>query len=62
MTNPSMNTDAAPKSRRCDGWWLRGQANFDTAIARATMGEALSRISRCLVKDITATLNAHEDH
>ena len=30
-----------------DGWWLRGQANHDTAIARATMGEALSRISRC---------------
>ena len=30
-----------------DGWWLRGQANYDTAIARATMGEALSRISRC---------------
>jgi plasmid maintenance system antidote protein VapI len=35
-----------------DGWWLRGQANYDTAIARATMGEALSRISRCLVKNI----------
>ena len=30
-----------------DGWWLRGQANYDTVIARATMGEALSRISRC---------------
>ena len=30
-----------------DGWWLRGQANYDTAIARETMGEALSRISRC---------------
>ena len=29
------------------GWWLRGQANVDTAIARATTGEALSRISRC---------------
>jgi len=33
--------------RLSDGWWLRGQANYDTAIARATMGEALSRISRC---------------
>jgi len=30
-----------------DGWWLRGQANYDTAIARAEIGEALSRISRC---------------
>lgn len=30
-----------------DGWWLRGQANYDTAIARETMGEALARISRC---------------
>ena len=30
-----------------DGWWLRGQANYDTAIARATMGEALARISTC---------------
>ena len=30
-----------------DGWWLRGQANYDTAVARATMGETLSRISRC---------------
>lgn len=30
-----------------DGWWLRGQANYDTAIARDSMGEALSRIPRC---------------
>jgi len=30
-----------------DGGWLRGQANYDTAIARATMGEARPRISRC---------------
>ena len=30
-----------------DGWWLRGQANYDTAVAREIMGEALSRISRC---------------
>lgn len=30
-----------------DGWWLRGQANFDTAIAREAMGETLSRIARC---------------
>jgi antitoxin HigA-1 len=30
-----------------DGWWLRGQANYDTAIAREEMGEVLSRIQRC---------------
>ena len=30
-----------------DGWWLRGQANCDTAVAREAMGEALSRIPRC---------------
>lgn len=30
-----------------DGWWLRGQASYDTAIAREAMGEVLSRISRC---------------
>ena len=30
-----------------DGWWLRGQANYDTAIARQSMGEALARISLC---------------
>ncbi len=30
-----------------DGWWLRGQASYDTALAKETMREALSRISRC---------------
>jgi antitoxin HigA-1 len=30
-----------------DGWWLRGQANYDTAIAREAMGEVLSNIHRC---------------
>ena len=30
-----------------DGWWLRGQANYDTAIAREAMGDVLARISRC---------------
>ncbi len=30
-----------------DGWWFRGQVNYDTAIARKAMGEALSRISCC---------------
>lgn len=30
-----------------DGWWLRGQANYDTAVAREAMGDALSRIVRC---------------
>ena len=28
-----------------DGWWLRGQANYDTAIARESMGDALARIT-----------------
>ena len=30
-----------------DGWWLRGQVNYDTAIAREAMGEALASIARC---------------
>ncbi len=30
-----------------DGWWLRGQANYDIAIARETMGEVLAQIPRC---------------
>ena len=30
-----------------DGWWLRGQASYDTAMARETMGVTLSRIERC---------------
>ena len=30
-----------------DGWWLRGQASYDTAIARQAMREELSRIQRC---------------
>ena len=30
-----------------DGWWLRGQVNYDTAIARDSRGEALSRNLRC---------------
>ena len=30
-----------------DGWWLRGQASYDTARARESMGEILSRIQRC---------------
>jgi antitoxin HigA-1 len=28
-----------------DGWWLRGQANFDTAIARDAMTEILAAIT-----------------
>ena len=28
-----------------DSWWLRGQASFDTAIARDSMGDVLSRIT-----------------
>ena len=30
-----------------DGWWLRGQASYDTAMARETMREELNRIPRC---------------
>ena len=30
-----------------DGWWLRGQATYDTAIAREHMGAALAKIGRC---------------
>lgn len=30
-----------------DGWWLRGQAAYDTAIAKDAMGVELSRIQRC---------------
>ena len=30
-----------------DGWWLRGQAAYDTAMARQTMGATLARIERC---------------
>lgn len=29
------------------GWWLRGSANGDAAIARDSMGDALSRMPRC---------------
>lgn len=30
-----------------DGWWLRGQASYDTAIAKESMRDALARIRRC---------------
>jgi addiction module HigA family antidote len=30
-----------------DGWWLRGQVAYDTALARAAMGEELAKIPRC---------------
>lgn len=30
-----------------DGWWLRGQANYDTAMAREEMGDELSKILPC---------------
>ena len=29
-----------------DGWWLRGQANYDLAVARDALGETLTRIRR----------------
>jgi len=30
-----------------DGWWLRGQAAYDTAIAREALRAELARIERC---------------
>ena len=30
-----------------DGWWLRGQVAYDTAIAKGAMRVELSRIQRC---------------
>ena len=30
-----------------DGWWLRGQASYDTALAREAMQEELAQIPRC---------------
>jgi len=30
-----------------DGWWLRGQARHDTALAREAMADVLARIPRC---------------
>lgn len=30
-----------------DGWWLRGQVSYDTALAREALREELSRIPRC---------------
>ena len=30
-----------------DGWWLRGQAAYDIALARESLREELSRIPRC---------------
>lgn len=30
-----------------DGWWLRGQANYDTAIARQNLDKVLKKIERC---------------
>jgi antitoxin HigA-1 len=30
-----------------DGWWLRGQASYDTPMAREAMGDVLKQITRC---------------
>jgi addiction module HigA family antidote len=30
-----------------DGWWLRGQVAYDTAIAKEAMQAVLARIPRC---------------
>jgi len=30
-----------------NGWWLRGQASYDTAIAKVALAEELAGIQRC---------------
>ena len=30
-----------------DGWWLRGQVSYDTAVIRESMRDELGRIQRC---------------
>ena len=30
-----------------DGWWLRGQASYDTAIAKSNLADVLKRIEPC---------------
>jgi antitoxin HigA-1 len=30
-----------------EGWWLRGQARFDTEMAKRTLQKELSRIKQC---------------
>lgn len=30
-----------------DGWWLRGQAHYDTAVAREVLRGELNKIKRC---------------
>ena len=30
-----------------DGWWLRGQANYDTTTARESLKKALKKITPC---------------
>jgi addiction module HigA family antidote len=30
-----------------DGWWLRGQASYDTAMAQEALKDELARIPRC---------------
>ena len=37
-----------------DGWWLRGQASYDTAIAREGMREELARIQPCSLPTLVA--------
>jgi len=30
-----------------DGWWLRGQAAYDTAVAKESLADELAGIQRC---------------
>ena len=42
-----------------DGWWLRGQASYDTALTREAMREELARIPRCSLLAARCSLHDH---
>lgn len=37
-----------------DGWWLRGQAAYDTALAKEALQQELARIPRCPALSLAA--------
>ena len=58
----AVNHDTTTDLRLCryfglsDGWWLRGQASYDTALARESMQEELALIPRCGLLPVSKTL------
>ena len=38
-----------------DGWWLRGQASYDTVLAREALHDELARIPRCSLLAVADT-------